>query len=67
MNAWDGIIAAVFGVVLGIIFGFAVLGVAFLANDARMFKELVEDCDQIGYIQNSHTRIYCDIEQERNE
>ena len=41
----------------------AIVGVAHLVTDNRNFYEIEKECASIGYIQNEHTRIFCNVEE----
>jgi hypothetical protein len=47
-------------VVMGaLVLALAIIGVVHLTMDFRLFKQVVEQCEQQGYIQNDTTRIVC--------
>ena len=45
-----------------IVLAFALIGVAHLVSDYRLFDSIKEQCEKQGYVQNQTVRINCVIE-----
>jgi hypothetical protein len=59
---FDDVAGMVLVVFLAALFTFALIRGSLLMSDVRPFKRVVEQCKERGYIQDTNTRILCQVE-----
>lgn len=57
-----------FGAVSALTFlAFTAMGVALVLMDFRWYPRIYEECKEVGFIQDEHSRIYCNVEDENTK